>query len=109
MKLTNTTMRKTITASVDPYPKFKDVKNVLYVYSTTVSVDLPGPPLVRTRGKSNMRTASMVRNSSATRIVGFSSGSVTLQKVCQRLAPSSAVASYNSTGINCKHASSSSA
>src|SRR5690348_49696 len=99
MKLSTTTIRKIITASVEPYPKFNEVKKVLYVYSTTVSVDLPGPPLVKTRGKSNMRTASMVRNNKATRMVDFSSGSVTRQYACQRLAPSSAAASYSSAGI----------
>src|SRR5690242_20289978 len=100
MKLITTTIKKIITASVEPYPKLSDVKNVLYVYSTTVSVDLPGPPLVNTRGRSNMRTASIVRNSNATRIVDLSNGNVTRQNACQRLAPSSAAASYSSLGIN---------
>ena len=40
-----------------------------------------------------MRTASIVRKRSATRIVGFISGSVIRQKVCQAVAPSIEAAS----------------
>ena len=42
---------------------------------------------------SKTRNASRVRNSSATRIAGFISGSVILQKRCQALAPSTLAAS----------------
>ena len=46
-----------------------------------------------TKIESNTRNASSVRNSSATRIAGFISGTVMRQKRCQAVAPSTLAAS----------------
>ena len=58
---------------------------------------------------SNIRNASSVRNSSATRIAGFISGSVMRKKRCIVLAPSTFAASCSSSGTSASPASSSSA
>ena len=58
---------------------------------------------------SKIRNASSVRNSSATRIAGFISGTVIRMNRCQALAPSTLAASSSSSGTSASPASSSSA
>ena len=58
---------------------------------------------------SNIRNASSVRNSSATRMAGFISGSMTRAKRCQADAPSTLAAFSRSSGTSDSPAISSSA
>ena len=58
---------------------------------------------------SKIRNASSVRNSSATRIAGFISGSVTRVNRCQAVAPSTMAAFCRSSGTSASPAISSSA
>ena len=57
---------------------------------------------------SNIRNESSVRNSSATRMAGFISGTVIRQKRCQAVAPSTLAAFCRSSGTSESPASSSS-
>ena len=56
-------------------------------------VDVPGPPLVITNGRSNRPNACSTRNSTASARVGRSSGTVIRQNVDQSDEPSTSAAS----------------
>jgi len=66
-------------------------------------------PPVMMKIESKMRKASRVRNSRATRIAGFISGTVIFQNRCQVLAPSTFAASLRPSSIVTRPASNSSA
>src|SRR3954453_18579830 len=61
-------------------------------------------PLVRMKMLSNTRNASRVRNSSATRMAGLISGTVTSQKRFHALAPSIEAALSRSSGTSARPA-----
>ena len=68
---------------------------------------VPLLPLVRMKMLSKIRNASSVRNSSATRIAGFISGSMIWTNRCHPLAPSTLAAFSKSSGTRDSPASSS--
>src|ERR671917_1463702 len=70
----------------------------------SVSVESDGPPLVSRNGISKIWYEKIVACTTTNRITGLRSGSVTRQKVCHRLAPSTAAASMTSSGTFCSPA-----
>ena len=63
-----------------------------------------GPPSVMTWKSSNTWNAEIIVRIDASRIVGFSSGSVMWRKICHGLAPSTRAASVTERGIACNAA-----
>ena len=103
-----TTHRKISTEIADPRPRLRRVSSSLK--SSTETVSMFGLlPLEMMKTESKIRNASSVRNSSATRIAGFISGTVMRQNRCHALAPSTFAASWSSSGTSVSPASSSSA
>src|SRR3954447_1127692 len=102
------TMRKMSTDIADPSPRLSRVSSVLAFRIEAVSM-FGLLPLEMMKAESKIRNASSVRNSSATRMAGFISGTVMRQKRCHALAPSTFAASCSSSGTSVSPASRSSA
>src|SRR3546814_12106776 len=68
----------------------------------TVSVELPGPPPVITKGSANSSNASIDRRMTATINVSRIIGSVLSTTACQAEAPSTSALSSRYTGITCR-------
>jgi len=63
-----------------------------------------GPASVITWNSSNTWNAEIIVRIDASKIVGFSSGSVMCRKICHGLAPSTLAASVTDRGIACRAA-----
>ena len=74
------------------------------MYCTTLSDELAGPPRVITNGSVKSWKAPIICSTNRKKVVGLISGSVTLRKRCQALAPSVLAASYSSCGTPCSAA-----
>src|SRR3954468_14796098 len=104
----NTTIRKMSTEIAEPSPRFSRVSSSLALRIETVSM-FGLLPLEMMKTESKIRNASSVRNSNATRIAGFISGTVMRQKRCHAAAPSTRAPPLSSSGTSVRPASSSSA
>src|SRR4051794_39619388 len=74
MKLRTTIISSIISDSADALDASKNSKPTLVSQTLSVVVPLPGPPCVMTRMVSKVRKASIVRMTSAIRMLGRSSG-----------------------------------
>src|SRR5215471_13545321 len=100
-----TTQRKIRMEIAAPIPRFSALNRLSQARIDTDPVPLL--PWVRMKMLSKIRNESSVRNSSATRIAGFISGTVIRQNRCQPVAPSTLAAFCRSSGTRESPASSS--